>query len=59
MKITRRKILLVVWFVSLVLAGILVNIASGNAEYGWATSLAILGISLGVPLMRAMTEFSK
>lgn len=59
MKLSRRKVLLVVWALSIIIAGILVAHASGNYEYGWAVSLSILGISLGVPLMRALTEFSK
>jgi len=59
MKITRRKVLLVVWAASIVLAGCSVASASGIREYGWATMFGLLAISLGVPLMRALTEFSK
>ena len=59
MKPTRRQMLLVVWAVSIVSAGILVGSASGVTEYGWATSLSLVAISLGIPLMRAFTEFSK
>jgi hypothetical protein len=59
MKISRRKILLIVWFVAMIGAGWLVGSASGIPEYGWAVSLSIIGVSLGVPLMRAFTEFSK
>jgi len=59
MKPTRRQVLLVVWAVSIILAGILVGSASGVTEYGWAASLSLVAISLGIPLMRAFTEFSK
>jgi hypothetical protein len=33
--------------------------ATGTAEYGWAAGLSLLAISLGVPLMRALTEVLK
>ena len=56
---SRRKILLAVWALSIIIAGVLVCSASGNAEYGWAVSLGLLAVPLGVPLMRALTEFSK
>jgi len=59
MKPTRRQILLIVWATSIIGAGILIGSASGNIQYGWATSLSLIAISLGVPLMRALTEFSK
>ncbi len=59
MNFTRRKILLVIWIVSIVLVGLLVARATASIEYGLAASLAILAVSLGVPLMRALTEFSK
>ena len=59
MKLSRRKILLIIWAISIISAGVLVAKASGNCEYGWAVSFSVLGISLGVPLMRAFTEFSK
>jgi len=59
MKLTRRTILLIVWVLSIIIAGLLVANASGADEYGWAASLSLLAISLGVPLMRAFTEFSK
>jgi hypothetical protein len=59
MKISRRRFFLIIWLVSLILAGMLVADASGIPQYGWAVSFAILSVSLGVPLMRAMTEFSK
>lgn len=59
MKLTRRKILLFVWALSIIVAGILVANASGVCSYGWAVSFSLLAISLGVPLMRALTEFSK
>ena len=59
MKLTRRKWLLLAWALSIILAGILVSSASGISQYGWATSLSLIAISLGVPLMRALTEFSK
>ncbi|MCE9517383.1 hypothetical protein K8Q96_00050 [Candidatus Nomurabacteria bacterium] len=59
MKITRRQTLLVVWAVSIVITGVLVHQATASTELGWAASLALLAMSLGVPLMRAFTEFSK
>ncbi|MCE9628503.1 MAG: hypothetical protein K8Q91_00690 [Candidatus Vogelbacteria bacterium] len=59
MSLSRRKILLVVWFISVVATGVLVFNGSGIMAYGWAASLALIAISLGVPLMRAFTEFSK
>ena len=59
MKLTRRTVLLFVWAISIVAAGILVANGSGVNLYGWATGFSLLAISLGVPLMRALTEFSK
>lgn len=59
MKITRRKLLLAIWFVSIISVGLLITEASTVPYYGWAASLSLLAISLGVPLMRAFTEFSK
>jgi hypothetical protein len=59
MKLTLRKILLFVWAVSILVSGILVAKASGIASYGWAVIFSLLAVSLGVPLMRALTEFSK
>lgn len=59
MTFTRRKILLLIWALSIIGSGYLVALASGDARYGWATSLSLLAVSLGVPLMRALTEFSK
>jgi hypothetical protein len=59
MTFSRRKILLFIWALSILAAGLLVTQASGDARYGAAASLSLLAISLGVPLMRALTEFSK
>lgn len=59
MKLTRRKTLLIVWGLSIIAAGCLLFRVTGFAEYGLALSLSLLAISLGVPLMRAFTEFSK
>ncbi len=59
MKITRRKGLLIVWALSIIITGILVGNTSGITNYGFAASLSLLAVSLGVPLMRAFTEFSK
>lgn len=59
MKLTRRQVLLIVWAISIIGSGLLVGSATGDYRFGLATSLAVLGISLGVPLMRAFTEFSK
>ena len=59
MSFTRRKILLVVWALSIIVTGFLVAQASGNSQYGWSAGLSLVAISLGVPLMRALTEFSK
>jgi hypothetical protein len=51
--------LLVVWAVSIVSTGILICTEFDSSKLGWAASLSLLAISLGVPLMRAFTEFSK
>jgi hypothetical protein len=59
MKLTRRQILLLVWFFCVITSGILVGNFTHSWKLGLATSLVVLGISLGVPLMRAFTEFSK
>ncbi len=59
MTFTRRKVLLLIWALSIIAVGVLVAQASGNPQYGWAAGLSLLAISLGVPLMRALTEFSK
>ncbi len=59
MKISLRKFLLIVWAMAVIGTGVLVAQATGTAEYGWAAGLSLLAISLGVPLMRALTEFSK
>lgn len=56
---SRRKILLLIWALSIIAAGILVSVASDNSAYGFAAGFSLLAISLGVPLMRALTEFSK
>jgi hypothetical protein len=57
--LTRRKILLIIWAIAILATGFLITRASGSSDYGIAASLSLLAISLGVPLMRAMTEFSK
>jgi hypothetical protein len=59
MKPTRRKILLVIWALAIILASLATGAASGGALYGWAAGFALAAISLGVPLMRAFTEFSE
>jgi len=59
MMLSRRKGLLIVWAISIVATGILVAQETGSVRYGIASSLSLLAISLGVPLMRAFTEFSK
>jgi len=59
MNFTRRQILLVVWAFSIIVVGFLVCSATGIPELGWAAGFSLLAISLGVPLMRAFTEFSK
>lgn len=59
MKLPRRKSLVIIWALSILLAGFLVADASGVSQYGFAVSLSLLAVSLGVPLMRAFTEFSK
>lgn len=59
MKLTRRQILLLVWIFCVVASGLLIGDATSNYQIGLATSLGVLGTSLGVPLMRAFTEFSK
>ncbi len=59
MKPTRRQILLVVWIVCVIGSGLLIGNETESFKLGLATSFAVLGVSLGVPLMRAFTEFSK
>jgi len=56
---TLRKKLLIVWFICVGGSGALLYSATGNIEMGIALSLTIVGISIGVPIMRAHTEFSK
>jgi hypothetical protein len=56
---TRRKLLLIVWAICIAVAGLAVYRETGSLHYGIAMSASLLAISLGVPLMRAMTEFSK
>lgn len=56
---TRRKIFLVVWFVSVLASGYFVSDVTHSIELGLAVSFGLIAISLGVPLMRALTEFSK
>jgi hypothetical protein len=59
MKITRRKLFLIFWAISIISAGILVSEGSGVSQYGWAVFFSLIALSIGVPLMRAFTEFSK
>jgi hypothetical protein len=59
MKITRRKSLLLVWVVSILGSGHFIAQATGDMRLGFAASLGLIAVSLGVPLMRAFTEFSK
>ena len=59
MKLTRRQVLLIIWILSVIGSGFFVGNATGSGELGLGLSLAVLGTSLGVPLMRAFTEFSK
>jgi hypothetical protein len=56
---SRRKILLLVWALSIIITGVIICSVTGDARLGWAASLSLIAISLGVPLMRAFTEFSK
>lgn len=56
---TRRKLLLIVWAACILLVGVLVHRETGSMNYGISASASLLAISLGVPLMRALTEFSK
>ncbi len=56
---SRRKMLLIVWVLSMVVAGTLVGTETGSLNYGAAVTLGLLAVSLGVPLTRAFTEFSK
>jgi hypothetical protein len=51
--------LLIVWVLSMVIAGTLVGTETGSLNYGAAVTLGLLAVSLGVPLTRALTEFSK
>lgn len=48
-----------VWAVAIIVTGWLIANESESLMYGVAASLSLLAISLGVPLMRAFTEFSK
>lgn len=59
MVITRRQYLLFIWVTSIVSSGLLVGVAVQSFYLGLATSFGLIAISLGVPLMRAFTEFSK
>jgi len=59
MEFSRRRCLLLVWAVSIVSSGYFVTEASGDLRFGLATIFGLIAISLGVPLMRALTEFSK
>ena len=59
MKITRRQTLLIVWGLAVIFVGICICKSTGVSSYGWAASLSLIAISLGVPFMRAFTEFSK
>ncbi len=52
---TRRQKFLAVWFIAVIGTGVAANMAA----WGWCASFAVLGISIGVPLMRAFTEHSK
>ncbi len=44
-----------VWFIAVIGTGVAANMEA----WGLSASLAVLGISVGVPLMRAFTEHSK
>jgi hypothetical protein len=59
MKISRRKALLIVWALCIIITGIIICSVTSDSRLGWAAGLSLLAISLGVPLMRAFTEFSK
>ena len=56
---TLRQKLLIVWFICVGGSGVLLYSATGSIQAGISISLAIIGVSIGVPLMRAFTEFSK
>lgn len=56
---TRRKALLLAWMASMIFVGVFVHTETGSWRLGMAAGLALLVISLGVPLMRAYTEHSK
>lgn len=59
MNITRRQTLLVVWALSIIAASVCIARVTGEFRYGTALGFSLIAISLGVPLMRAFTEFSK
>jgi hypothetical protein len=59
MKPTRRQIFLIIWFISVFVSGYFVADVTGSIKLGLAASFALIAVSLGVPLMRAFTEFSK
>lgn len=59
MKLTRRQILLIVWIACAIGSGVLIGYETESTRLGFAASFFVLGVSLGVPLMRAFTEFSK
>lgn len=52
---TRRQFCTAIWVIAIIGTGISVS----NGMLGLAASLAVIGVSLGVPLMRAATEHSK
>ncbi len=56
---TRRQILFLLWVLCILLVGVLITRETESINYGFAASTSLLAISLGVPLMRAMTEFLK
>jgi len=56
---TRRQIFLIVWFISVLASGYLVADVTESIKLGLAASFGLIAISLGVPLMRALTEFSR
>ncbi len=57
--ITRRRALFLVWFLAIFCNGYLIAVVTGDFRLGLAAAFGLLAVSLGVPLMRAFTEFSK
>ncbi len=52
MKLTRRESFFIIWLFTTLFAGVLVD----SQTFGVATVFALISISIGVPLMKAVLE---